>query len=136
MTTLREGSWRGHTLPPMGHDPEGKTLGILGMGGIGRNLKKKAEAFGIKVIYHNRNKLSKPLAAGADYVSFDDLLSTSDVISINIPLNVSHSCEFRLSDAVRANGSKEEYSAYDLHPGIRKDERRCRPSKHRTWGRS
>lgn len=89
MTSLREGTWRGLSLPPLGHDPEGKTLGILGMGGIGRNLKRKAEVFGIRVIYHNRNKLSKPLAGGADFVSFDDLLTTSDIISINIPLNVS-----------------------------------------------
>lgn len=89
MTTLREGSWRGYSLPPLGRDPEGKTLGILGMGGIGRNLKRKAEAFGIRVIYHNRNKLSKPLAGGAEFVSFDDLLSMSDIISINVPLNVS-----------------------------------------------
>lgn len=89
MTTLREGTWRGYSLPPLGRDPEGKVLGILGMGGIGRNLKRKAEAFGIRVIYHNRNKLSKPLAGGAEFVSFDDLLSTSDIISINIPLNAS-----------------------------------------------
>ncbi|KAL6708455.1 glyoxylate reductase [Coniothyrium glycines] len=87
MTTLREGTWRGSALPALGHDPEGKTLGILGMGGIGRNLKRKAEAFGIRVIYHNRTKLSKPLAGGADFVSFQDLLSVSDIISINLPLN-------------------------------------------------
>jgi lactate dehydrogenase-like 2-hydroxyacid dehydrogenase len=89
MTTLREGKWRGHPAPSLGHDPEGKTLGILGMGGIGRNLKKKAEAFSMRVIYHNRNKLSEQVAGGAQYVSFEELLSTSDVISLNLPLNVS-----------------------------------------------
>jgi len=88
MLALREGKWRGYPPPPLGHDPEGKTLGILGMGGIGRNLKKKAEAFGMKVIYHNRNRLSEELAGGAQYVSFDELLSTSDVLSLNLPLNV------------------------------------------------
>lgn len=88
MIALREGKWRGHPPPPLGHDPEGKVLGILGMGGIGRNLKKKAEAFGMRVIYHNRSKLSEELAGGADYVSFDELLGTSDVISLNLPLNV------------------------------------------------
>lgn len=91
MTALREGKWRGSPAPPLGHDPEGKVLGILGMGGIGRNLKKKAEAFGMKVIYHNRRKLSDEMSAGAQYVSFDELLSTSDVISLNLPLNVSDS---------------------------------------------
>lgn len=89
MTTLREGDWRGQHPPPLGHDPERKTLGILGMGGIGRNLKRKAEAFGMRVIYHNRHKLSKPLAANAEYVTFAELLARSDVISVNVPLNVS-----------------------------------------------
>lgn len=88
MLALRQGSWRGHPPPPLGHDPEGKILGILGMGGIGRNLKKKAEAFGMTVIYHNRNRLSEELAGGAKYVSFDELLATSDVLSLNLPLNV------------------------------------------------
>ena len=89
MIALREGKWRGRPPPPLGHDPKGKTLGILGMGGIGRNLKKKAEAFGMKVIYYNRHRLSDELAGGAQYLSFEKLLSTSDVISLNLPLNVS-----------------------------------------------
>lgn len=88
LLALREGKWRGQPPPSLGHDPEGKVLGILGMGGIGRNLKRKAEAFGMKVIYHNRRELSAELADGAQYVSFDELLSTSDVLSLNLPLNV------------------------------------------------
>ncbi|KAL2869875.1 D-mandelate dehydrogenase-like dehydrogenase [Aspergillus lucknowensis] len=87
MHALREGKWRGIPPPRLGHDPENKTLGILGMGGIGRNLKKKAEAFGMKVVYHNRRELSAELAGGARYVSFEELLRESDVISLNLPLN-------------------------------------------------
>ncbi|KAJ5899060.1 D-isomer specific 2-hydroxyacid dehydrogenase [Penicillium taxi] len=87
MHALREGKWRGSPPPPVGHDPQGKVLGILGMGGIGRNLKKKAEAFGMTVIYHNRRELSEELSGGAKYVTFDELLSTSDVLSLNLPLN-------------------------------------------------
>jgi lactate dehydrogenase-like 2-hydroxyacid dehydrogenase len=90
MTTLRNGNWRGHRQPPLGHDPEGKTLGILGMGGIGRNLSKKAEAFGMRIIYHNRSRLGKDWAGTAEYVTFEDLLEQSDVVSVNLPLNVSH----------------------------------------------
>jgi glyoxylate reductase len=85
MRTLREGRWRGCPLPPVGRDPRGKTLGILGMGGIGKNLKTKAEAFGMRVIYHNRTAIH----TDAKYVSFEELLSSSDVISLNLPLNVS-----------------------------------------------
>jgi D-3-phosphoglycerate dehydrogenase len=87
MHALREGKFRG-TIG-VGHDPEGKVLGILGMGGIGRNLKKKAEAFGMKVIYHNRRQLNEELSGGAQYVTFDELLAASDVLSLNLPLNVS-----------------------------------------------
>jgi glyoxylate reductase len=93
MHALREGKWRGQPAPSFGHDPQGKTLGILGMGGIGRNLKKKAEAFGMKVIYHNRRKLNEELSGGAQYVTFDELLSTSDVLSLNLPLNVCDTCQ-------------------------------------------
>ncbi|KAI9815872.1 MAG: hypothetical protein M1832_005182 [Thelocarpon impressellum] len=87
MLALRAGHWRGNPLPPLGHDPEGKLLGIVGMGGIGRNVKRKAEAFGMTVQYHNRKELRAELAGGARYVGFDELLATSDVISLNLPLN-------------------------------------------------
>nr|POE47796.1 putative 2-hydroxyacid dehydrogenase unk4.10 [Quercus suber] len=87
MLALRQGKWRGQPNPPLGHDPEGKVLGILGMGGIGRNMKKKCDAFGMKTIYHNRSQLSPELAGGADYVTFDELLARSDVLSLNLPLN-------------------------------------------------
>ena len=88
MQALRCGEWRGNAI--LGHDPEGKTLGIVGMGGIGRNLKKKAEAFGMKVQYFNRSRLPPNLESGAKYVTLDELLATSDVISMNCPLNVSN----------------------------------------------
>ncbi|KAL6692374.1 D-isomer specific 2-hydroxyacid dehydrogenase [Trichoderma pleuroticola] len=85
---IRNGTWRGAVPPPpLGHDPQGKVLGILGMGGIGRNLKKKAEVFGMSVIYHNRKQLDVEQAGGAEYVSFEDLLAKSDVLSLNLPLN-------------------------------------------------
>ena len=84
----RKPEWRGNPPPPFGHDPQGKVLGILGMGGIGRNLMKKAAAFGMTIQYYNRSKLSDELSGGAKYVSFDELLATSDVLSLNLPLNV------------------------------------------------
>ncbi|CAG8957557.1 hypothetical protein HYFRA_00010423 [Hymenoscyphus fraxineus] len=84
---LRKGHWKGSPPPPLGHDPQGKVIGILGMGGIGRNLMKKASAFGMTAQYHNRTKLSDELSGGAKYVSFDELLATSDVLSLNLPLN-------------------------------------------------
>jgi len=88
LINLRKGLFRGETPPPLGHDPQGKVLGILGMGGIGRNMAKKLRAFGMSVQYYNRNKLSEDLEDGAKYVEFEELLKTSDVISLNLPLNV------------------------------------------------
>ena len=58
------------------------------MGGIGRNLKTKMEAFGMKVQYHNRKELAEEFSEGAKFVGFEELLRTSDVISLNLPLNV------------------------------------------------
>ncbi|KAE8327310.1 D-isomer specific 2-hydroxyacid dehydrogenase [Aspergillus sergii] len=70
-----------------GHDPQGKTLGILGMGRIGRAIKQRCDPFGLKTVYHNRSPLQADQAAGAEYVSFEKLLADSDIISINVPLN-------------------------------------------------
>jgi lactate dehydrogenase-like 2-hydroxyacid dehydrogenase len=90
MAALRTGEWRGVNPPSLGHDPQGKILGILGMGGIGRNMAKKALAFGMKIRYSNRTRLDAKVEEeiGAEYVSFDELLTESDVLSLNLPLNV------------------------------------------------
>jgi glyoxylate reductase len=59
------------------------------MGGIGGELAVRARAFGMKITYHNRHPLPRSVAGDATYVSFDELLSTSDVISLNLSLNAS-----------------------------------------------
>ncbi|MDH3712102.1 MAG: NAD(P)-binding domain-containing protein, partial [Cyclobacteriaceae bacterium] len=65
--------------------------GIIGMGRIGKELAKRAFACGMKVQYHNRNPLSDEIADAyhASYVSIEDLLKSSDVISIHAPLTPS-----------------------------------------------
>ncbi|KAK1969659.1 D-isomer specific 2-hydroxyacid dehydrogenase [Colletotrichum sublineola] len=88
--SLRARRWRGDPPPPLGRDPQGKVLGILGMGGIGRNLARKAAAaFGMRVRYFNRTRLDPALEAecAAEYVDFETLLRESDVLSLNLPLN-------------------------------------------------
>lgn len=127
MIALRNGHWKGSPPPPLGHDPQGKVLGILGMGGIGRNLKKKAEAFGMTVQYYNRSKLSEELSGGAKYVGFDELLKTSDVLSLNLPLNVSPSYFQGKLDIDRIT---ETNAPYYLHQGIRANEERDSDCQH------
>ncbi|KAI0163815.1 D-isomer specific 2-hydroxyacid dehydrogenase [Pestalotiopsis sp. NC0098] len=92
LLNLRKGEWRGGkttSVPPLGHDPQGKTLGILGMGGIGRNMAIKARAFDMRILYHNRTRLDTKLERDlhVEYRSFEDLLRESDVLSLNLPLN-------------------------------------------------
>lgn len=71
----------------VGFDLQGKTLGILGLGRIGSTLAKRAKAFDMKIIYHNRKPVSKSKEKqlGAKYVPFNKLIADSDVISIHVP---------------------------------------------------
>lgn len=90
MLALQAGQWQG--LAHKGRDPRGKVLGILGMGGIGRNMARKAAVFGMKVRYHNRSRLSEEVereSGGAVYAEFEELLGESDLLSLCLPLNVS-----------------------------------------------
>ena len=82
---LRKGEWRGRM--GLGFDPEGKVLGILGMGGIGGAFAKRAAGFDFKVQYHNRRPVGpEKNLVGASYVSFEELLGTSDILSLHLPL--------------------------------------------------
>lgn len=72
----------------IGQEITGSTLGIIGMGRIGKEVAKRAAGFDMKIRYYNRNRLpdSTERELGAKYVEFDDLLSDSDFISLNCPL--------------------------------------------------
>ena len=50
-------------------------------------MAHRARAFGCKIIYHNRSRLTPDLESDATYVSFDDLLAQSDILSLNLALN-------------------------------------------------
>jgi len=75
-------------LENLGTGLYGKTLGIIGMGRIGQAVARRALAFGMKVFYHNRNRLGVEIEQRyeATYLSLDDLLTSSDYISLNMPL--------------------------------------------------
>ena len=71
----------------VGTDISGKILGILGFGRIGATVAKRARAFGMNIIYHNRHRLSKNTekSLGVKYVTFDQLFKKSDVVSLHVP---------------------------------------------------
>ena len=65
----------------------GKTLGIYGMGRIGQAVARRAITSGMKIIYHNRKPVDKQIEEkyNAHYVSFDELLIQSDILSLHAP---------------------------------------------------
>ena len=71
----------------VGWDLQGKTLGIFGLGRIGSTLAKRANAFDMKIIYHNRKPIPKSMEKklNVKYATFDKLISNSDIISIHVP---------------------------------------------------
>ncbi|KAI9299688.1 D-isomer specific 2-hydroxyacid dehydrogenase [Cunninghamella echinulata] len=84
---LRQGRFRSGVST--GIDPEGKKLGILGMGGIGKAIAKRMKGFDMEIIYHNRTRLPEDVEKKYDatWVDFETLLKTSDILSVSVPLN-------------------------------------------------
>lgn len=87
---LRDGNWTGWTPTfLMGHRVQGKRLGIVGMGRIGRAIAKRARAFNISVHYHNRTRLPHDVEHELEATYWEDLdqmLGRMDFVSINCPL--------------------------------------------------
>lgn len=85
--TLRQKEWKKGVQ--LAHDPEGKVLGIVGMGGIGRALRDRCKPLGFsKILYFNRHRLSEELEKDSIYVnSIEEILSQSDVVALNCPLS-------------------------------------------------
>ena len=87
---VRSGKWIDQkpdlTKFMVGNSVTGKTLGIIGMGRIGRIAAKSAKAFGMKIIYFNRNKLSEDLEDGAKYFSdLSSMMPECDFVSVHTP---------------------------------------------------
>jgi lactate dehydrogenase-like 2-hydroxyacid dehydrogenase len=70
----------------LGMDLTGKTLGIVGMGRIGRAVADRARGFRMPILYHNRSRLSPDAEKGARYfASLDEMLPHCQVLSLNLP---------------------------------------------------
>jgi glyoxylate reductase len=86
---LHKGEWLGWGPSTMlGHSLGGKTLGIVGMGRIGQAVARRANAFGLKITYHNRRRLPATLERelGAQFEpDLDRLIAQADILSLHCP---------------------------------------------------
>lgn len=85
---IRSGTpWQWGMFMMLGTGLQGRRLGIVGMGGIGVALAERARAFGMEIAYHNRSAVAPDVAGrlAAVRLDLDELLATSDVVSVNCP---------------------------------------------------
>jgi phosphoglycerate dehydrogenase-like enzyme len=75
---VRSGAWR--TREPVLHELRGKRVGLIGLGSVGREVASRLRAFGAEVVYFKRQP------DGAGYLPLDELLATSDIVSLHVPL--------------------------------------------------
>ena len=89
LALMQSGEWQGWSpMALLGGRIGGKRLGILGMGGIGQAVARRARAFGMQIHYHNRRRLRPEVEAEFEatyWESLDQMVSRMDVISINCP---------------------------------------------------
>jgi glyoxylate reductase len=94
-----KGEWKNYEpTPELGIEVNGKTLGIFGLGKIGLEMAKKCiGAYQMPVIYHNRSRNEEAeKEIGAKYVSFEELLAQSDVLSVHTALTPETKDKFTL----------------------------------------
>ncbi|MEX2616089.1 MAG: 2-hydroxyacid dehydrogenase [Alphaproteobacteria bacterium] len=88
--SVSSGNWRGNSTPRV-HEVGGKTLGIIGLGTIGKKTARLARAFGMQVNYYDIARLTADQedALGVRFRLLRELLRTSDIVSLHTPLNAS-----------------------------------------------
>ena len=87
--TIRAGAWSGWALDQfLGRDLDGATLGLVGFGGIGSAVPRRARGFGMRILYTARSRRppAQEAQAGVEFRTLPDLLRESDVVSLHVPL--------------------------------------------------
>ncbi len=84
ISSVQNGGWLSGI--PVGRDPSSQKIGILGMGSIGKAFAERCVPLGVSLQYHNRRQ-SPDAPSAVKYVSFDELLGTSDVLVVSVPLS-------------------------------------------------
>jgi len=84
---VRKGEWNKKYNVLVGAELMGKTVGILGLGRIRSAVARRLSSFNVNLVYYKRNRnIEIERLLGVNYVSFDELLRISDIISIHTPL--------------------------------------------------
>jgi lactate dehydrogenase-like 2-hydroxyacid dehydrogenase len=80
--------WSWHMFMLLGMGLQDKTLGVLGMGAIGQSVARRAKAFGMDIVYSDARRAPEEVERelGARRVELDELLRTSDVVTVHAPL--------------------------------------------------
>lgn len=87
--SVASGQWRGNNWDERHvYEVQGKTLGIIGLGTIGKKVARLAKAFGMNVQYFDVIRLNEDAedALGARFRLFDEVLASSDIVSLHVPL--------------------------------------------------
>ena len=86
--SLRKGAWSKNTYLNSSFSLFGKLVGIVGGGNIGRQVAAKVQAFGAEVQYYDAFRLPEEMEekCGMKYVSLEELIRTSDVVTLHVPL--------------------------------------------------
>ncbi len=85
----RSGSWKGWDLDQLcGADVWGKTLGILGLGRIGRAVARRSQGFKMRILYHDAVRAPAEVEAElhAEYAEFNTVLAEADFVTVHVPL--------------------------------------------------
>ena len=86
---VRTGQWKAGLYSGNAHDATGRTVAVLGLGGIGMRFAELAHAFPMRVLYQNRGKVERA-PEWCEYFPperLDEMLAQADVLSVHVPLN-------------------------------------------------
>ena len=92
MKGLSSGRWRGNDFNSTKlYELEDKTLGIIGLGNIGKKVARRAKAFDMHIKYYDINRLTTDQedALGVRFALFTELLKMSDIVTLHVPLDLS-----------------------------------------------
>lgn len=84
---VRQGKWPQYEYRARSTELFGKTWGVVGFGSIGREVAKRAAAFGMRVLYYDLAPAAARSDVNAEYAELADLLAESDVVSLHVTLN-------------------------------------------------